>query len=142
MILEISIKNNKICWEELVGKEHDELGYKVLCWQYDSELNKVKINEYHNEIAYTNDIVLADTERALIQIKNLGFEIILKETFFFLQDTIQKAQGLIQAGFSKLIKSENNYMVDNIFQQTFLLENELQYLLDNNILEINLSEIK
>lgn len=146
-MLEIKIINNIPKFEDLVGYFFKFENKNIRIYEYNSNNGNLKLaidinNNGVDEI--TEEISLSlGLDRFLKTLKdNYGLEILLINGFNYTQDTIQKAQGLIQAGFVKLIKSENNYIVDNIFQQTFLLENELQYLLNNNILEINLSEIK
>lgn len=140
--MQVTIKKNKIQWQDLIGKEIFHENTRVVCSSYENY--SLYINEWIGEdiTGKTAVITTIDANKCLAHLKIFGYEIEFLEVFNFDDISIQKSQGLIQAGFTKLIKSESNYMVDNIFLQSFLLENELQYLLDNNIIELNLSEIK
>lgn len=140
--MEVNIKNEEIQWVDIVGVEFIFNNTRVVCSSYND--NSLYINEWIGEeiTGKTSVISTLDTDKCLAHLNIFGYTIEFVNMFAFSSSTIQKAQGLIQAGFTKLIKSENNYMVDNIFQQNILQENELQYFVDNSILEINLSEIK
>lgn len=140
--MEVNIKNEEIQWGDIVGIEFTHGNTRVVCSSYND--NSLYINEWIGEeiTGKTSVISTLDTDKCLAHLTIFGYTIEFVNNFTFSNFTIQKSQGLIQAGFIKLIKIENNYTVDHIFQQNILLDNELQYLLDNNILEINLSEIK
>lgn len=140
--MEIRRINDQINWKELIGIELETSTSKIVCSNHEND--KLYIQEWPlgQLTGVTSVIPTLNTEQCLAHLAIFGYVITLIDGFGYSQETIQKAQGLIQAGFVKLIKLENNYMVDNIFQQTFLPESELQFLLDNNVLEINLSEIK
>lgn len=142
--MEISIKNNKIIWGDLVGKETKIESRKVICTSYDSVENKLYIGEWFSETnGSTSVISTVDSKRCLEHLKLFGFtEITFKNIFSFSKESIHKSEGLIMAGFKKLIKVENNYSIDNIFPQSILLKEEIDYLLNNNFQEISLSEIK
>lgn len=134
--------NNRVQWNDLIGVELITKSSKIVCSNHEND--KLYIQEWPLEeiTGVTSVIPTLNTEQCLAHLAIFGYAITLVDGFGYSQETIQKAQGLMQAGFSKLIKADNNYMVDNIFQQNILLEDELQYLLSNNIQEINLSEIK
>lgn len=141
----IEIKNND--FSILVGYRFVFEDKKIRIYEFDGNTGNLKLAIDINENGVdeiTEEVSLSlGLDRFLKTLKeNYNLEIILVEGISFFNETIQKARGLIQAGFTKLIKADSNYMVDSIFQQNILLENELQYLLDNNILEINLSEIR
>lgn len=140
--MKVNVKNGEIQWGDIIGVEFIHNNTRVVCSSYSD--NSLYINEWIGEeiTGKTSVITTLDTDKCLAHLKIFGYEIEVTDIFSYSNETIQKAQGLVQAGFSKLIKVDNNYIVDNVFQQTILLENELQYLLDDNILEINLSEIK
>lgn len=146
-MLEIKIINNIPKFEDLVGYFFKFENKNIRIYEYNSNNGNLKLaidinNNGVDEI--TEEISLSlGLDRFLKTLKdNYGLEILLINGFNYTQDTIRKARGLIQAGFSKLIQADSNYMVDGVFQQNILLEDELQYLLSNNISEINLSEIK
>lgn len=146
MIVELKRLNDKIDFTNLVGKESIVDNKTVLIYSWDNDRTELglMITENSNRKHIGTEVIsLAfGLVTFITKIEGYGFSVKIVDGVSYSQETIQKAQGLAQAGFVKLIKLENNYMVDNIFQQTFLLENELQYLLENNVLEINLSEIK
>lgn len=134
--------NNQIQWNDLIGIELVTKSSKIVCSNHEND--KLYIQEWPTgEITgVTSVIPTLNTEQCLAHLAIFGYVITVVDGFGYSQETIQKAQGLVQAGFSKLLKLDNNYIVDGIFQQNILLESELKHLLDNNILEINLSEIK
>lgn len=140
--MQIKKINNRVQWNDLIGVELITKSSKIVCSNHENE--KLYIQEWPlGEITgITSVIPTLNTEQCLAHLAIFGYTITIIDGFGYSQETIQKAQGLIQAGFSKLLKLDNNYMVDDVFQQNILLESELQHLLDNNILEINLSEIK
>ncbi|MEG0069735.1 MAG: hypothetical protein RR191_05615 [Cetobacterium sp.] len=140
--MEIRIINNVIHWEDIIGKRIQNKKNEIVCSNFEED--KLYIQEWleNSTTGITSVISTLDSEKCLAHLKLFGYDLKLIDGFAYSSETIQKAQGLILAGFNKLIKTDNNYMVDNIFQQNILLEDELQHLLSNNILEINLSEIK
>lgn len=141
MKIKVNVKQGIIQWEDIIGVEFIHNDTKVVCSGYSDD--SLYINEWVGEdvTGKTSVISTVDKNKCLAHLKIFGYEIEFVSVFAFSNETVQKAKGLVQAGFSKLIKTENNYMVDNIFQQNILLENELNYLLENSISEISLSEI-
>lgn len=146
-MIKVKVINDIPKFESLVGYYFKFNDKNIRIYEYNSNNGNLKlaidvngngVDEVTEEISLSLGI-----DRFVKTLKeNYGLEIILESGFVFSQETTQKAQGLMQAGFYKLIKTDNNYTVDNIFQQSILLDPELKYLLDNNVLEINLSEIK
>ncbi|WP_330111969.1 hypothetical protein VSU16_04770 [Cetobacterium somerae] len=145
MRVELKRIGEKIDFTNLVGKESVVLDKTTMIYSWDNDRKElgIIINNMEGDRVGTETISLAFGLVTFIEkLESYGFNVVITDGISYSVDTKNKVQGLIQAGFVKLIKLENNYMVDNIFQQTFLLENELQYLLENNVLEINLFEIK
>lgn len=140
--MKISIKNDKIQWTDIIGKELKNANVKVICSAYEND--KLYINEWfdNNLTGLTSVISTLDSEKCISLLKIFGYNLEFINTFSYSLETIQKAHGLVLAGFNKLIKVDNNYSVDNVFLQTFLLETELQHLLKDNVLELSLQEIK
>lgn len=136
--MRVTVKNNQIQWQDLVGKEFLYENIRVVCSAHEND--SLYINEWigTNITGKTSVISTIDRNKCLAHLKIFGYQIEFIELFEYSERTVRKIEGLIQAGFTKLIKSENNYMVDNIFLQSFLLENELQYLLSDEIEEIKL----
>lgn len=144
--LTINKIGDKISFEELVSSKTNYLNKIMYIYMFDGNTNELHIaikNEETEMLEATEKISLAlGIEIFLEKLEGYGFEVVVKQGFCYSIETVSKVQGLIQAGFSKLIRLDNNYMVDNIFQQNILLEQELKDLLESNISEINLSEIK
>lgn len=140
--MKVNVKNGEVQWGDIIGVEFTHNNTRVVCSAYSD--NSLYINEWVGEevTGKTSVISTIDKEKCLAHLKIFGYVIEFVDVFTFSNETIQKAKGLVQAGFTKLIKVENNYMVDNIFQQNILLENELNYLIENSVSEMNLSEIK
>lgn len=146
-MIEIKIVGGVPRFEVLVGHRFIFEDKKIRIYEYDGNTGSLKlaIDIHGNGIDEVTEEITASLglDRFISSLReNYGLDVVLVEGFSYSIETIQKARGLVLAGFNKLIKAEDNYMVDNIFQQTFLIEDELQYLLENNVLEINLSEIK
>ncbi|MEG1009820.1 MAG: hypothetical protein RSF67_08445, partial [Clostridia bacterium] len=120
--MKIRIKQEKIQWQDLIGKEIINNNLKVVCSAFEED--KLYINEWINDnlTGHTSVISTLDTAKCISHLQIFGYELEFEEVFAYSSETIQKAQGLILAGFNKLIKIDNNYMVDNIFQQNILLE--------------------
>lgn len=145
MIIEIKKKGDYIDFTELVGKESSVVDKKTLIHKWDNDRKElgIIINDENNIQIGAEIVSLAFGLVVFMEkVSSYGFEVIVTDGISYSSETKQKAAGLTLAGFYKMIKKDENYMVDNIFQQNILLESELQYLLENNILEINLSEIK
>ncbi|MGL5658201.1 MAG: hypothetical protein ACRDDK_03885 [Cetobacterium sp.] len=145
MRVELKRIGDKIDFTNLVGKESVVLDKKTMIYSWDNDRKElgIIINNMEGNRVGTETISLAFGLVTFIEkLEAYGFSVVITDGISYSVDTKNKAQGLIQAGFFKLIKVDNNYMVDNIFQQNILLEDELQYLLSNSIPEINLSEIK
>lgn len=145
MRVELKRIGDKIDFTNLVGKESIVLDKKTMIYSWDNDRKElgIIINNMEGNRVGTETISLAFGLVTFIEkLEAYGFSVVITDGISYSVDTKNKAQGLIQAGFFKLIKVDNNYMVDNIFQQNILLESEIQYLLENNIQEINLSEIK
>lgn len=145
--MEIKVIDGVCKFEDLVGHRFKYLDRNIRIYEFDSNAGNLKfaidlngngIDEITEEISLSLGL-----DRFLNILKNnYGIDINLVVSFSYSTDTTNKVQGLIQAGFAKLIRVDNNYMVDNLFLQNFLLENELDYLLQNNIEEIELSKIE
>lgn len=135
--------NGIINWSDLVGVEIlSPNNTKIIATSYRD--NKLYIGEWVSDIeGYTNVIVTLNEDRALEQLRLLGYQIDIvdkiKDVYSF--ETTEKAKGLIQAGFNYLIKDGDNYKVDDIFIQNFLKPDELQTLLNKRINRIELTEI-
>lgn len=145
MRVELKRIGDKIDFTNLVGKESVVLDKKTMIYSWDNDRKElgIIINNMEGNRVGTETISLAfGLVTFMEKLEAYGFSVVITDGISYSVDTKNKAQGLIQAGFFKLIKVDNNYMVDNIFQQNILLEDELQYLLRNSIPEINLSEIK
>ncbi len=145
MRVELKRIGDKIDFTNLVGKESVVLDKTTMIYSWDNDRKElgIIINDMEGNRVGTETISLAFGLVTFIEkLEAYGFNAVITDGISYSVDTKNKAQGLIQAGFSKLIKADSNYMVDSIFQQNILLEDELQYLLSNNISEINLSEIK
>lgn len=145
MRVELKRIGDKIDFTNLVGKESVVLDKKTMIYSWDNDRKElgIIINNMEGNRVGTETISLAfGLVTFMEKLEAYGFSVVITDGISYSVDTKNKAQGLIQAGFFKLIKVDNNYMVDNIFQQNILLEDELQYLLSNSIPEINLSEIK
>lgn len=137
---------DKILWQDLVGKEHEELGYKIIINSYNNKKNVLSISEFHNNYPYTNEIVTIEKDKCLNILKNYGFNITFKEIFNYSEETIIKLKGLQQAGFSYIIynNSTKKFMVDNIFELTFLTSEEREHLLVvkfYDVLKIEINDI-
>ena len=139
--MKINIKNNEIQWNDIVGKDLLCKNTRVVCSAFSED--KLYINEWigNDLTGITSVISTIDTDKCLAHLKIFGYSISFEEVFNYSLTTIQKAHGLVLAGFNEIIKVENNYLVDNIFTQTFLLENELNHLLKHNIKNLKISEI-
>lgn len=140
--MRVNVKSGIIQWGDIVGKEFIYNNARIVCSSYEND--SLYINKWIGEdiTGYTAMIPTVNKEECVAHLEIFGYVIEFIDVFVYSSETIQKSKGLIQAGFAKLIKQDTNYMVDNIFQQNILLEDELQYLLSNSIPEINLSEIK
>lgn len=138
--MKVAIKNNKIQWQDLIGKEFLYENTRVVCSAYEDE--SLYINEWigMDVTGRTSVISTLDKERCLSHLKIFGYQIEFIEIFQYSKTTIRKIEGLTQAGFIKLIRRSNNYMVDNLFEQNILLDDELQNLLDNEIEEKKLTD--
>lgn len=145
MKVELKKIGDKIDFTNLVGKESviQDKTTMIYSWDNDRKELGIIINNMEGNRVGTETISLAFGLVTFIEkLEAYGFDVTITDGISYSVNTRNKAQGLMQAGFSKLIKVDNNYIVDDIFQQNILLEDELQYLLNNNISEINLSEIK
>ena len=145
MRVELKRIGDKIDFTNLVGKESVVLDKKTMIYSWDNDRKElgIIINNMEGNRVGTETISLAfGLVTFMEKLEAYGFSVVITDGISYSVDTKNKTQGLMQAGFFKLIKVDNNYMVDNIFQQNILLEDELQYLLSNGIPEINLSEIK
>ena len=145
MRVELKKVGDKIDFTNLVGKESIVSDKKTMIHSWDNDRKElgIIINNTEGSRVGTETISLAfGLVTFMEKLESYGFSVVITDGINYSVDTKNKAQGLLQAGFSKLIKVDNNYMVDSVFQQNILQENELQYLLSNNISEINLTEIK
>ncbi|MGL6098653.1 MAG: hypothetical protein ACRC0G_03400 [Fusobacteriaceae bacterium] len=73
---------------------------------------------------------------------NYGVIVNFVDTFSYSQEAITKASGLVLAGFEKITMVNGIYFVDGIFEQSFLREEELQYLLSNDFQDVLLLDIQ
>lgn len=137
----VNIKNREIDWLSIVGKEFKHNLTRVVCSAFVE--NKLYIQEWvgDNLTGVTSVISTIDSEKCIAHLKIFGYQLTFEEKFYFSIETIQKVEGLILAGFKKLKLNNDNYTVDDIFQENFLTLEEKAYLLNNNIAEIFLKEI-
>lgn len=136
------LKNKKILWEIIVGKEIvSPQKTRIICTAYED--NKLFIGEWINDTqGYTNVITTLDEQRALKQLELLGYELMIVDSNILLSDESKsKIKGLIQAGFINLCKANDNFKIDNLFIQNFLLKSELDYLLSLNSEIISLNDL-
>lgn len=136
------LSNGDLNWIELVGVEIlSPQDTKIICTSYSD--NKLYIGEWISEIeGYTNVITTLDEDRALKQLELLGYNIVItRDLLVFSEETKVKVTGLIQAGFTYMIKSEDNFKVENLFIQNVLKQEELEQLLLRNIERIELIQI-
>lgn len=139
----IGVNKDKITWESLVGKVSVSEYGKTECFDYtEYPTESISIVEKYNGKSYTHKIPILDILSLCETLSRLGYSIVFDEVIKLSMTAVAKAQGLVQAGFSKLIKQEDNYTVDGIFPQTFLTKEELDYLLSEGIEEMLLSDIK
>ncbi|MGL5099592.1 MAG: hypothetical protein ACRC6B_06105 [Fusobacteriaceae bacterium] len=145
MKIELKLINNEVQFLDMVGKETEFLERKILIYDWDnnhkdcgiiiSNLSGVQVGVERVSLGLGLDIFTQ-------KMAGFGFEIEIVEGLSFSIETTTKAKGLVQASFNKLIKSESdNYTVDNLFEQTFLTQEELQQLLSKKIVELPLAEI-
>lgn len=127
----IHTTNSMIKWQELVGKEHTDLGYKVIINSYSSETKKLSISEFHNDYPYTSEIVTIDNNRCANILSNYGFNIDLIEEFTYSNSTIYRMKGLQQAGFTYITYNNETqkFMIDDTCELTFLTIDEQEHLL-------------
>ncbi|MGL5099172.1 MAG: hypothetical protein ACRC6B_03905 [Fusobacteriaceae bacterium] len=91
----------------------------------------------------TEEISLSLGEDRFLQTleNNYGIKIEIAEGYSYSHEATAKAQALSYAGFTKLIRQDNDFTVDGVFAQNFLSQEELDQLLNDNIEELLLSEI-
>ncbi|MGL6098441.1 MAG: hypothetical protein ACRCZ9_00860 [Fusobacteriaceae bacterium] len=147
MIIEIKKKGDYIDFTELVGKEGVVGDKKTLIHKWDNERKElgIMINDESGSQIGAEVVSLAFGLITFMEkVSSYGFEVVITNGVLYSTETKQKAQGLIQAGFSKLIVNDDNinYTVDGIFTQTLLTEDELAECLDSNLSEIELINIK
>lgn len=143
--IKMKVNKNKIDFISLVGNEILFQDKKILIYDWSNEYSDLGIiikNDKNQQIGNERISLALGFNHFINRLSEYGFNVIIEENITYSLETIQKAHGLTLAGFSKLVRVEDNYSVDNIFLQTFLLENELQYLLVNNVQELNLIDIK
>lgn len=136
---------DKIDFTSLVSKEciKDDKIILIYDWNNDSkDLGLLIQNNMREQIGVERISLALGLQVFIEKLNGYGFNIVIEDGIIYSLETIQKAHGLVLAGFNKLIRVEDNYSVDNVFLQTFLLETELQHLLKDNILELNLTDIK
>lgn len=145
-IMVIKYIENELKLSEHMQKEYVSENFNIVICEFSHELNYVliKATDIKNSRFFVEKIDTGDLERFKNSILSLyGIEVIFEYTkAVFSKVSINKAQALVIAGFTKLIRQGDNYTVDNIFPQNFLTQEELDYLLKENIEEILLSEIK
>ncbi|MGL6101119.1 MAG: hypothetical protein ACRC0G_16035 [Fusobacteriaceae bacterium] len=145
MKIELKIINNNIQFIDLVGKTTFFLEREMQIYDWDNNHKDcgIIINNLSGVQVGVERVSLGlGLEIFIEKMAGFGFEIKIVQGFAYSQETIQKAQALTVAGFSKLIKENDNYSVDNIFAQNFLTQEELEYLLSEEKEEILLSDIK
>lgn len=136
---------DKIDFTSLVSKECIKDDKVILIYDWNNETKDLGLiiqNNLREQIGVERISLALGLQTFIEKLNGYGFNIVIEDGIIYSLETIQKAHGLVLAGFNKLIRVENNYSVDNVFLQTFLLESELQHLLNDNVLELNLSEIK
>lgn len=131
MDLRISVTQQGVSWEQLVGKEHDELGYPIIVNSYDGNSKILSISEFHNALPYTTEIPAVDAQKTIGMLKILGFNISLFEEFQYSESTLYKLRGFNQAGFTYVTYNQDTQkiMIDDICEATFFLEQEKEYLI-------------
>lgn len=122
----------------------------VYIYSFNSETKevKIKINDgkdiYFDILTLINDDITLFNETLKLRYNISLPENILKGLELSLKvfDTC-KINGLIQAGFKSIYinNSKTNYNVDNIFEQNFMSNEEVQYLIKNNIENIELKNL-
>lgn len=127
----IQINQEMPQWETMVGKEHNELGYKIIVNSYNSAKKCLSISEFHDEYPYTNEIILFDKDRSVEVLNYYGFKVIFEDIFSYSNETLYKMRGLEQAGFYSINYDYNTdkFMIDNMCELTFLTEDEKSHLL-------------
>lgn len=129
----------------VLGKIYENENYTIQFSSWSDVLNQIsyKAVRKSDDSIFLESMSTKDINRLKELFLNIySFELVFEDGSKFYQETITKAQGLIQAGFSKLIREEDNYTVDGVFPQNFLTEEELTYLLSEGIEETLLSDIK
>lgn len=129
MDLIIRISNNTIRWEDLVGKEHTEFGYKVIIDSYSKERKKITISEFHNDTPYSSEIVVLDADRCINTLSSFGFNINILEYFSYTKETLYKLKGFQQAGFVSITYNGVDFTADGMCELTFLTEDERNHLM-------------
>ena len=127
----IQIKQETPQWDIMVGKEHNELGYKIIVNSYDSAKKCLSISEFHDDYPYTSELVLFDLDKSKEILKCYGFDIYTEEMFSYSETTLYRMRGLEQAGFYSINYDYNTdkFMIDNMCELTFLKEDEKSHLI-------------
>ncbi|MGL6167454.1 MAG: hypothetical protein ACRC0Y_04105 [Fusobacteriaceae bacterium] len=147
MRIEIKKKGDYIDFAELVGKEVTVKGKKTLIHKWDNERKELGVmvsDEMGSQLGAEVVSLAFGIITFIEKVNSYGFDVIITEGILYSYNTKQKAQGLIQAGFSKLIinNDNTNYTVDGIFTQTLLTEDELVECLNSNLSEVELMNVK
>ncbi len=129
----------------VLGKIYENENYTIQFSSWSDMLNQIsyKAVRKSDDSIFLESMSTEDLNRLKELFLNIySFELFFEDESKFYPETITKAQGLIQAGFSKLIRGGNNYTVDGTFIQNLLTQEELDYLLNEGVEEILLSDIK
>lgn len=139
----ITVSNNIINWDELVGYEAQLKDYKIIIVGYNKQKYLLSISEIRPDLVITNELCMYDGEKSVEILKQFGLNISIVHKFKFSETTFQKINGLFQAGFSFMDYNieEDRILVDSKFEMNELItDKEKAYLYsrvklsDNNII--------
>ncbi|MGL5717211.1 MAG: hypothetical protein ACRCX2_29640 [Paraclostridium sp.] len=145
MNIELKKYGENIDFTSLVGNESSSQGKKTLIYSWCANKRElsIMIKDENDTLVGAETISLAFGIIVFIEKLNMyGFNVTISDGIIYSPSTIHKAAGLLQAGFHKLIKNNDNYTIDNIFEQNILDEKELNMLINSDVTEINLIDIK
>lgn len=129
----------------VLGKIYENENYTIQFSSWSDMLNQIsyKAVRKSDDSVFLESMSTEDLNRLKELFLNIySFELFFEDKSVFYKETTIKAQALIVAGFSRLIKQNDDYSVDNVFTQNFLTQEELGYLLKEGFEEIPLSDLK
>ncbi len=122
-------QDDKVEWEELVGKDSKVGDTTFSVIRYDGESNLLDIAEFNPEHeVVTNQIALNDTRRAVILLKQFGFIVKIIKKFSFTENTITRLNGFILAGYPTIKLTRDIFRIGNIINVDFFTEEEVKHL--------------